>query len=186
MFALTHSMSILSSKEKQVLDSQREIEWLKRKIQQLTEEDCSEEVSIPDSATKENVQDSLSIYKDHVNKMKSELDVYIQYNKSKEEAIKVINEQHHTIDALYPEPSNHHEMKKKKLIEDYINQRDKLVTECLNLLQEYNVHKIELTQIQKEIIQQHLTNREALTKIKSFKQSPSPEIALPLLEVQRS
>ncbi|CAO3652068.1 unnamed protein product [Mucor hiemalis] len=111
-------MSILSKKEQQVLDSQREIAWLKRQIKQFEEENQAEEAVIPNSATLENVQDSLNVYREHVNKMKSELNVYVQYNKSKEEATKAVDEQHFTLNALYPAPSNHHNMKLKKATED--------------------------------------------------------------------
>lgn len=179
-------MAILSKKEQQVLDSQREIAWLKRQIKQYEEENQAEEAVIPESATLENVQDSLNVYREHVNKMKSELDVYVQYNKSKEEATKAVDEQHFTLDALYPAPSDHHKMKVKKATEDLINKRDKMTTQILKLLEEYNQHKLELTQLQKDIIQQHITNRQLLKDIHTLKENPTTETEGPLADLRQS
>ncbi|CAO3652072.1 unnamed protein product [Mucor hiemalis] len=56
----------------------------------------------------------------------------------------------------------------------------------MRLLEEYNQHKVDLTQVQKEIIQQHIANRQLLKDIQTLKQKPANETAGPLSDMRQS
>ena len=177
-------MDDLSNKEKRVLESHREILWLKRQIKQLQYEENAEEISIPESATLENVLDSLNIYKDHINKMKVELDNHVQQNTTKNEAIRVVDEHNQVMEALYPEPTDHQARQLKQRTEDCIHRRDRLVSQFLRLVEEYNTHNVELTQIQREVIQRHRTNRQIMNDIITIT-NRAGEDSTPVQELQR-
>jgi hypothetical protein len=159
---------ILSNKEKQLLNSYREIQWVKRRIAQLEEEDKADKLDIPDTATAENIKESAILYKQHINEMRSELDMLTQYNKSKEAITTVIDEHHLAIKALYPEPTDHHHMELKKTTEEYINKRDDLVLEFFSVLKTLDEKKLEYTRLQRLVIQEHLRNKDTVQHIKAL------------------
>lgn len=164
------SEEVLSSKEKQVLDSQRELLWLKRQIHQYEEEDKAEKAVIPEEASRADIIDTMPLYRAHINEMRGELDILTQYNNSKETLLEALNESHYAIKALYPERSDHHDMEIKKLTQDLIDQRDELVLQFFLVQKELEARKNELTKLQHQVLQQHETNRGHMEKIKELKE----------------
>lgn len=163
-------MSILSKKEQKVLDSHREILWLKRQIGQLEQEDKFETQDIPEDTDQESIKEGINTYRSHINDMRVQLDLATLRNSKREEILKAIDEHYFTIKALYPERIGHHELEIKKTTEQYVNKRDELVTEFMNVLDALKEQKLELTQIQGDIIKQHLVNRQVMKRVTDLEQ----------------
>ncbi|KAL9553103.1 hypothetical protein MBANPS3_003446 [Mucor bainieri] len=174
----------ITKKEKQLLDSQREIQWIKRQIEQIEQEERANEEAhkyvIPDDATEEHVEESIQETRAKIDELKSEYDMLCQFNKSKEALVKAINHQHFTLEALYPKPSDHQSMEIKRATDEQINTRDDYVVQFMKTLKKINKKQRELTEIQQKIIRQHEENRDISTKVETWrsnkrKQNVNPE-----------
>ncbi|KAI9483365.1 MAG: hypothetical protein EXX96DRAFT_557943 [Benjaminiella poitrasii] len=166
-------MKSISNKEKQILESHREIVWLKRRIRQLElDEDATiktEETEIPDTISSEYIEESIDEYKRAIDELKYNLDTISQFNRDKEALSKSINSQHFTMEALYPKPDDHQQMQLKQLTQKQIDRRDALVVQFMQTLNELDEKKAELTQLQRKIMKQHEVNRELTTEVNSLK-----------------
>ncbi|KAI7908170.1 uncharacterized protein BX663DRAFT_547786 [Cokeromyces recurvatus] len=166
-------MNSLSNKEKQILDSHREIIWLQRRIRQLEHNEnvskSVKEVVIPESISTEYIQESIEEYKRSIDELKYNLDSITRLNRDKEALTKSINSQYFTIEALYPKPSDHQQMQLKQSTHEQINRRDELVVQFMQTLNELDSKKSELTQLQRQIIKQHEVNRELTSEVNQLK-----------------
>lgn len=174
----------ITRKEKQLLDSQREIQWIKRQIEQAEQEERADQEAhkyvIPLDATEEHVEESIQDTKAKIDELKSEYDMLCQFNKSKEALAKAVNYQHFTLEALYPKLSDHESMEIKKATEEQINTRDEYVVQFMKTLEKINKKKKELTEIQQKIMRQHEKNKDVSTKVETLrsnrrKQNANPE-----------
>lgn len=163
-------MSILSKKEQKVLDSHREILWLKRQIEHYEKEDQFEVQEIPEDVDEKSIKDGILTYRKHINEMKIQLDLATLRNKKREEIAKAIDEHYFTLKAIYPERAGHSEMEIKRITEQHVNNRDKLVSEFMHVLEELNEKKLELTKVQGDIIKQHLANRQVMQRVDDLQQ----------------
>ncbi|KAK4513113.1 uncharacterized protein ATC70_012907 [Mucor velutinosus] len=174
----------ITRKEKQLLDSQREIQWIKRQIEQIEQEERANREAhkyvIPQDATEEHVEESIQETKAKIDELKSEYDMLCQFNKSKEALAKAVNHQHFTLEALYPKLSDHESMEVKKATEEQINARDEHVVQFMKTLKQLNKKKKELTEIQQKIMRQHEKNKDISAKVETLrsnkrKQNVNPE-----------
>lgn len=159
---------ILTAKEKLLLDSQREIDWLKRQIEQFEEEDQVEKATIPQRFSREDFLATYPVYQAHINELRGELDILTQYNTSKETLLEAINESHFALKALYPERTDHYDTEIKKLTQDLINQRDALITQFFTIQHVIEEKKTALIEKQRELMHQYEVNRETMSKIVEF------------------
>jgi DNA repair exonuclease SbcCD ATPase subunit len=165
-------MNSITDKEKQILNSHREILWLKRQIERYEQDDKTltdfEESTIPETATDAHVEDSIEQFKQHIDRMRTNFDMVCQFNQTKDVVAKTLQNQHFTLQALYPERSDHHNMELKKVTEERINERDELASKFVALLHNLNKKKAALVQVQRNIMRQHQLNRElTATMLKS-------------------
>ncbi|KAL0137180.1 hypothetical protein V8B55DRAFT_1546146 [Mucor lusitanicus] len=174
----------ITRKEKQLLDSQREIEWIKRQIEQIEQEERANQEAhkyvIPQDATEEHVTESIQETKAKIDELKSEYDMLCQFNKSKEALAKAVDHQHFTLSALYPRQSDHESMEIKKATEEQINTRDEHVVQFMKTLKKLNKRQKELTEIQQKIMRQHEKNKDISAKVDTLrsnkrKQNANPE-----------
>ncbi|GAN03883.1 hypothetical protein MAM1_0050c03339 [Mucor ambiguus] len=174
----------ITRKEKQLLDSQREIQWIKRQIEQIEQEERANQeahkYAIPEDATEEHVEESIQETKAKIDELKSEYDMLCQFNKSKEALAKAVDHQYFTLEALYPKPSDHESMEIKRATEEQINTRDEYVVQFMKTLKQLNRKKKELTEIQQKIMRQHEKNKDISTKVETLrsnrrKQNANPE-----------
>lgn len=168
-------MSSITDKEKKILNSQREILWLKRQIERYEQDDKTrieyKKSTIPETATDAHVEESIEQFKSHIDSMRTNLDMVYQFNQTKDVVSKSLNNQHFTLQALYPERSDHHDMELRKLTEERINTRDKMVSEFIVLLRRLNKKKIALVQVQRQIVKQHELNRELTRTVRELQQT---------------
>ncbi|KAI8997720.1 hypothetical protein BDB01DRAFT_714207 [Pilobolus umbonatus] len=163
----------LTNKEKKIVDSEREILWLKRQIEQYETESTpdKDDIHIPAVATSEHVEESVNIYRTHINSVRLQLDILSQFNLTKDELTKNIDYQHFTVESLYPKQSAFSDTDRIQWIQDKIKERDELVVEFMNILNDLNQKKLQLNNVQKSIIDQHIVNREIVTRINESKLS---------------
>lgn len=169
-------MSTLSKKEQQILDSHREIIWLKRQIEQYEKENTFQIQEIPEDTDSESIKEGIQTYRKHINAMRVQLGLATLRNKKRQEIAKAIDEHYFTTKALYPERTGHYELKSKKMTESQVNKRDDLVTEFMTLLNEFNQQESELTQLQGDIIKQHLMNRQIMDRITKLEQEQDMDL----------
>lgn len=159
----------LTSKEKQILDSHREILWIKRQIEQIQQNEKADleahKYDIPKDATEQHVEESIIETKLKIDELKNNYDMLCQFNKSKEALAKSVNNQHFTIEALYPKLTDHHNMEIKRATEEQINKRDKYVVQVMKMLAELNRKKAELREVQQKIMRQHEKNSDISAKV---------------------
>lgn len=186
LFSFSFTAMPITRKEKQLLDSQREIQWIKRQIEAAEQEERANQEAhkyvIPDGATEEHVEESIQDTKAKIDELKSEYDMLCQFNKSKEALAKAVNYQYFTLEALYPRQSDHESMEIKKATEKQINTRDEYVVQFMKTLKQINKKKKELTEIQQKIMRQHEKNKDTFTKVETWrsnkrKQNANPEAA---------
>lgn len=163
-------MNILTKKEQKVLDSQRELLWLKRQVEQLEKEDKFEIQEIPERTDENDIKEGIKTYRSHINEMKVQLDLATLRNKKREEIAKANNEHYFTQKALFPGRVSHSELGIKKITEQRLNYRDELVSESLLVLQEIKEMQLELTKTRGDVIKHHLENREAMQRVNDLKQ----------------
>ena len=107
---------LLTPKEKQVLDSQREIDWLKRQIEEY--EQALEPAPEPDTmlSTVRNMEgdqensnpvDTIELHKDVIDELREKLDVMTQFNLSKNSLTQAIDASHNVLKAFYPGNVDH-------------------------------------------------------------------------------
>ncbi|PHZ11842.1 uncharacterized protein RHIMIDRAFT_238498 [Rhizopus microsporus ATCC 52813] len=161
-------MSSLTEKEKQILNSHREILWLQRQIEEY-EQETEGEIDLAEIATEE-LSDQVDQYNNHISTLRSQLDSLVQMNEIKERLLVNMDAHYFSVKALYPKLSNHHSNALKKSTEEKINQRDARVVEFMKLLQEFSAKKNELIQIQRKLIQQHIKNKEISKEIQELKE----------------
>ncbi|KAG2200282.1 hypothetical protein INT47_000275 [Mucor saturninus] len=163
-------MSILSKKEQQVLDSQREILWLKRQVEQLEKEDNFKIQEIPEGTDENKIKEGIKTYRTHVNEMKVQLDLVTLRNKKREGVAKAYDEHYFTLKALYPDRVGHTELEIKKKTEQLVNRRDELVSESLRVLEEIKEKQLGLTKIRGDVIKHHMENRDVMQRVNDLKQ----------------
>ncbi|KAG0172244.1 hypothetical protein DFQ28_001506 [Apophysomyces sp. BC1034] len=157
----------LTKKERQVLDSQREIDWLKRQIQQYeyaldAPSDTSQ--TVPDTPSEED----LLRYKERVDGLRNQLDVIAQFNLSKDCMTRNLDASHFTRCALYPIDADYNQLKRSQQVEDAVNERDQLVIEFMQLLDQLQKVKIKLAHTQRQITETHLENRELTQSLRQL------------------
>ncbi|EIE87987.1 hypothetical protein G6F46_010245 [Rhizopus delemar] len=162
-------MNSITKKEKQILNSHREILWLQRQIEEYEQEE-DPDFELPETITEQNIDEHLTQYSDHISELRSEVDLLAQLNQLKEKLASNIDAQYFTEKALYPKTSNQVNLL-DKLTEEKINERDAKVVEFFNLLKQFTVKKYELTRLQSELIQQHIKNKETIKEIQELKQN---------------
>lgn len=107
---------IVTAKERQILDSQREIDWLKRQIAHYEQilssapPSSSEPAPPPSSDSQENDN---APSKDSLDTLRAQLDVLCQFNMSKECLTRSLDASHYVLKALYPPISDHASMARK-------------------------------------------------------------------------
>ncbi|KAL7336272.1 hypothetical protein PS15p_201628 [Mucor circinelloides] len=173
----------ITKKEKQILDSHREILWIKRQIEQIEQEETANREAhkyvIPDDATEEHVQESIRDTKAKIDELKSEYDMLCQFNRSKEALAKSVNHQHFTLEALYPKISDHDAMEIKRATEEQINTRDEHIVQFMKTLKLLNKKKTELTEIQQKIMRQHEKNKDISSKVDALRSNRQTQHANP-------
>ncbi|KAF7728423.1 hypothetical protein EC973_006101 [Apophysomyces ossiformis] len=164
----------LTKKERQVLDSQREIDWLQRKIQQYEQalaspsspslpssSSSSLRSSLPDIPTEED----LLHYKSRVDGLRNQLDVIAQFNLSKDCMTRNLDASHFARCALYPIDADYNQLQRSQQVEDAIHERDALVTEFMQQLDQLQKLKIKLANTQRQITETHLENRQLMISL---------------------
>ncbi|KAI8636277.1 hypothetical protein BD408DRAFT_438051 [Parasitella parasitica] len=167
----------ITKKEKQLLDSHREILWLKRQIETLEQEEKAdielEKYVIPPNATEDHIEESIQETKHKLDQLKDNYDMLCQFNRSKEALVKSVDNQYFTMEALYPKLTDHVTMEIKKATEEQINKRDMHVVQFMKTMAELNKNKAQLTEIQQKIMRQHEKNAEISAQVDSLKSSES-------------
>jgi hypothetical protein len=167
-------MNNLTDKEKQILNSHREILWLKRQIQRYEQEDKTlsecRASTIPEAATDAHVEESIEQFQQHIDTMRTNFDMVSQFNQTKDMITKTLHSQHFILQALYPERSDHQDMELKKSTEQRVNERDDMAAECVELLRQLNKKKTALIQVQRDIMKQHQLNRALTAKLDEMKE----------------
>ncbi|KAI7849427.1 hypothetical protein BDC45DRAFT_540148 [Circinella umbellata] len=169
---------LLTPKEKQVLDSQREIDWLKRQIEQY--EQALEPTPEPDTMLStvrdilddeehSNPVDTIEKHKDVIDELREKLDVMTQFNLSKNSLTQAIDASHNVLKALYPGNVDHDSFERSREIKIKINERDELTSLFLKGFEQLRKVKTELTQTQAKIIESHQENRELVQSIQDAK-----------------
>lgn len=99
------SAPVLTNKEKQVLASQREIEWLRRQIDQYQ----SALAPAPTESNDDAEQDLCNT----IDRLRAELDVMTQFNLSRKCMTRNLDASYHTLNTLYAGPSDHDSMERR-------------------------------------------------------------------------
>ncbi|CEP10375.1 hypothetical protein [Parasitella parasitica] len=167
----------ITQKEKQLIDSHREILWLKRQIEKLEQEEKADveldKYVIPPDATENHIEESILETKHKLDQLKNNYDMLCQFNRSKEALAKSVDNQYFTVEALYPKVADHHTMAIKKATEEQINKRDMYVVQFMEIMAELNKNKVQLTEIQQKIIRQHEKNAQVSAKVDDLKSNES-------------
>lgn len=100
------STPVLTNKEKQVLDSQREIDWLRRHI------DHYQRALAPPEQT-ESIDHSAEDLCNTIDRLRAELDVMTQFNLSRKCMTRNLDASFHTLNTLYGGPSDHDTMERR-------------------------------------------------------------------------
>ncbi|KAI8967817.1 hypothetical protein BDF20DRAFT_1004671 [Mycotypha africana] len=167
--------SLLTNKEKQILASLREIQWLRRRIAELQQNEMASNkarsFTIPSDADRLHVNDGIMAYERLVDKQQEALQDINQVNQTQERLLNLLDKQYFTVEALYPDRSDnkktfdHATREIKSKTEEKVRKRDGLVIQFMRVLEELNQYKRELTEVQSQIIQQHKKNREMMQRV---------------------
>lgn len=105
------STPVLTNKEKQVLDSQREIDWLRRHI------DHYQRALAPEPT--ESIDHSAEDLCNTIDRLRAELDVMTQFNLSRKCMTRNLDASYHTLNTLYAGPSDHDTMERRYYVGSY-------------------------------------------------------------------
>lgn len=153
------SSNILTAKEKQVLASQREIDWLERQIDRFQTALASPpSTPSPSPSASEEPQESQIIHdaiqarKQAIDELRTQLDVMTQFNLSKEAMLRAIDASYYTLNSLYPKESDHDTMERHRQIREQIDIRDDIIVSIMQLLKSLRKTKNNLAQVQTRVI----------------------------------
>ncbi|KAI9279862.1 hypothetical protein BY458DRAFT_532028 [Sporodiniella umbellata] len=156
-------MSHITEKEKRILNSHREILWLQRQIEEY-EQEADPDLELPETVTSENISGHLSQYYEHLSILQSDLNTLSQRLQIKNKLVSYSDAQYCTLKALYPRGQS-----VDPLIEQLIETRDAKAVEFLKLLRTYTTLKSKLTQVQADLIKQHVNNQRVHKEIQELK-----------------
>ncbi|KAI8138897.1 hypothetical protein BJV82DRAFT_717078 [Fennellomyces sp. T-0311] len=172
-------MDLLSPKEKQILDSQREIDWLKRKIKKYEKElEPPPEINVTLAAA-ELHEPTKESYKDTIDELREKLDIMTQFNVSKECLTSAIDASHHVLKSLYPGEIDHDSFKRSQAVKIMIRERDELTSLFLNGLEQLRKTKNEIAQTQAKAVERLQENRELVQSIREVKEQLVQELEVP-------
>ncbi|KAI9254453.1 hypothetical protein BDA99DRAFT_518447 [Phascolomyces articulosus] len=174
------SNQLLTPKEKQVLDSQREIDWLKRQIQQYEQalEPAPEMETMLSAGRLEDLEnlDPIESNKDVIDELREKLDVMTQFNLSKDALTEAIDATHNVLKSLYPGQVDHDSFERSRAVKIIIEERDNLTSLFLTGLEQLRKVKNELAQTQARIIESHQENRELVQSIRDIKEQIAQDL----------
>ncbi|KAI8388633.1 uncharacterized protein BYT42DRAFT_611655 [Radiomyces spectabilis] len=166
--------NILSEKEQLVLDSEREIDWLKRQLQRY--ENVAEAKSLEHDVrrlTLDEVTENLERYKERLNTLRTQLDVITQFNLGKDALTRSLDGSHQVLSALYPPDSAPDTLKQAGLVEKQIEERDELLVRFMQTFESLREVKANLVNTQRQIIECHRANRQLMASIEEQNVSQS-------------
>ncbi|ORY96336.1 hypothetical protein BCR43DRAFT_491519 [Syncephalastrum racemosum] len=150
--------SVLTNKERFLLASQAEIDWLEAQIKQyeidladtpLTEQDDTEEIQT-------NPRDAQRI----------KLEALIQYNLNTASIGRNLDSAMLAFNSLFPKDADEDNLKRSRAVESLIEERDQVTVEVMALLSELREARYELGQVQARSRQVQQSNRETLKAIR--------------------
>lgn len=149
----------LTNKEQKILDTHREILWLKRLIEEYEGED---NIELPEvlEETEEDIKNGIDMYCNHINSMRVQMEIATLRNKNQEAIVKALFERCFLRNALFSD----------KEVKKYINQHDKFVNKFMELYSTLNENTSELNKLQMESLQLHAENQEWSRKVSELKQ----------------
>ncbi|KAI9316444.1 hypothetical protein BX666DRAFT_243662 [Dichotomocladium elegans] len=171
--------SIVSNKERQILESQREIEWLKRQIknyEQIMTEPSPDEQRTNEEPSVDQSNDPLIQQQSKIDRIRTDLEVITQWNLSKDLLTRNFDASHYILQTLYAKPSDHDTMERSRKVKDKIDERDMLTAEILKTLNTLSEIKRELAQTQKEILASHNENRQVMKNIHALMEKEAQEM----------
>ncbi|KAL0086684.1 hypothetical protein F4703DRAFT_1927546 [Phycomyces blakesleeanus] len=145
------SQEILTSKERQILNSQREIDWLQRQIQKYEKD--FETPAPSTSNVSHDVNEDLVRYKARVDELRSEVSAFSQFNLGKNHIVQNLEASHFTRQALYPD------------MQVAIDKRDALVVEFMKEFEELRAIKEQLSVVERQVLALHQENRQQMESI---------------------
>ncbi|KAI9364741.1 hypothetical protein BD770DRAFT_378896 [Pilaira anomala] len=148
----------LTNKEQKIIDTHREILWLKRQIEEYEDEDKIELPEVSEE-TEENIKNGIDMYSNHINSMRVQIEIATLRNKNQEAILKALFERCFLRNALFSD----------KEVKKYINQRDKFVNKFMALYLTLKENTSELTKLQMESMQLHTENQERSRKVLELK-----------------
>lgn len=197
------SAPVLTNKEKQVLASQREIEWLRRQIDQYK----SALAPAPTESNDDAEQDLCNT----IDRLRAELDVMTQFNLSRKCMTRNLDASYHTLNTLYAGPSDHDSMERRygyrsnvdmdtqpthrRLVTEKLEERDELTVVILRIVDQLKKARVQLAKTQAKVmgkpsaiswsplmidscaLDSHLTNRHLTESIQRTRERQLEEIA---------
>ncbi|KAI9022308.1 hypothetical protein CLU79DRAFT_752143 [Phycomyces nitens] len=157
------SQDLLTLKERQILDSQREIDWLKRQIEKY--ENDLETPAAPTSTESHDVNEDLVRYKSRVEELRSQVNAFSQFNLGKNHIVQNLEASYFTRQALYPDSSDHAKIMQSQPIQAAIDKRDALVVEFLKAFEELRLVKDQLAALERQVLVLHQENRQQMESI---------------------
>ncbi|CDS10440.1 hypothetical protein LRAMOSA03116 [Lichtheimia ramosa] len=140
------SAPVLTNKEKQVLASQREIEWLRRQIDQYQ----SALAPAPTESNDDAEQDLCNT----IDRLRAELDVMTQFNLSRKCMTRNLDASYHTLNTLYAGPSDHDSMERRRLVTEKLQERDELTVVILRIVDQLKKARVQLAKTQAKVMEQ--------------------------------
>ncbi|SAL95295.1 hypothetical protein [Absidia glauca] len=174
------SPPLLSKKEQHILDSQMEIEWLQRQIEQRKQGFDSFAANKENVAqlTDKQVLDELAIYSEKVEHTRVDMDIMSQYNLCKDRIVTNVDDNHYTLNALYPhlKPQSYgFDSEKIQQIQSLVMQRDKLAVEEMQLLEELDNIENQTMRLHTQIIEHHQDNQQLGADLATAKEQQQQE-----------
>ncbi|KAI7879471.1 hypothetical protein K492DRAFT_208248 [Lichtheimia hyalospora FSU 10163] len=163
------STAVLTNKEKQVLDSQREIEWLRRQIDQY-QRALATEPSESDNHTEHDLCNT-------IDRLRAELDVMTQFNLSRKCLTRNLDASYHTLNTLFSGPSDHDSMERRRLVTERLQERDELTVLILRIVDQLKKARVQLTKTQAKVMDTHIINRQLVQAIQRVRNQRSEGIA---------
>ncbi|KAL0079758.1 hypothetical protein J3Q64DRAFT_1254282 [Phycomyces blakesleeanus] len=157
------SQEILTSKERQILNSQREIDWLQRQIQKYEKD--FETPAPSTSNVSHDVNEDLVRYKARVDELRSEVSAFSQFNLGKNHIVQNLEASHFTRQALYPDSSDHARLMQSQPVQVAIDKRDALVVEFMKEFEELRAIKEQLSVVERQVLALHQENRQQMESI---------------------
>ncbi|KAI9491858.1 hypothetical protein BDB00DRAFT_467870 [Zychaea mexicana] len=168
---------LLTPKEKQVLDSQREIDWLKRQIQQYEQKlDSSPDLESMLSLKPSEEDNTIESHKETIDELREKLDVMTQFNLSKDSLTNAVDASHNVLRSLYRGLVDHDSFERSRAVKVKIDERDELTSLFLTGYEQLRKAKNELALTQAKIIDCHQENRELMQTLRDLKEQAMQEM----------